>query len=154
MFNLFLKGKRLSYKFVQPPLIYITPVPILIHLNCILKFEANLSTYALDLFCLHQEIQSVQSLSWVQLFETPWTAARQDSLSITDFQSLIKLMSIESEMPCNCLIHCCPHLLLRSIFRSIRVFSNESVLHIRWPRYWTFRLQHQSFQWTFRADFI
>ena len=65
MFNLFLKGKRLSYKFVQPPLIYITPVPILINLNCILKFEANLSTYALDLvhFCLHQEILSVQSLS-------------------------------------------------------------------------------------------
>ena len=71
-----------------------------------------------------------------QLFVTPWTAACQASLSITNSQSLPKLMSIESVMPSNHLILCCPLLLLPSIFPSIRVFSNESVLHIRWPKYW------------------
>jgi len=81
---------------------------------------------------------SVQLLSRVQLFATPWTAARQASLSITNFQSLLKLMSIESVMPSNHLILCRPLLLLPSIFPSIRVFSNESVLHIRWPKYWSF----------------
>ena len=80
---------------------------------------------------------SVQSLSHVRLFETPWTAARQASLSITNSRSLLKLMSIESVMPSNHLILCRP-LLLPSIFPSIRVFSNESVLHIRWPKYWSF----------------
>ena len=69
---------------------------------------------------------------------TPWTAAHQASLSITNSQSLLKLMSIESVMPSNHLILCCPLLLLPSIFPSIRVFSDESVLHIRWPRYWSF----------------
>ena len=69
---------------------------------------------------------------------TPWTAARQASLSITNSQSLLKLMSIESVMPSNHLILCCPLLLPASIFPSIRVFSNESVLHIRWPKYWGF----------------
>ena len=68
---------------------------------------------------------------------TPWTAARQASLSITNSQSLLKLMSIESVMPSNHLILCCP-LLLPSIFRSIRVFSNELTLRIRWPKYWRF----------------
>ena len=67
----------------------------------------------------------------------PWTAARQASLSITNSWSLLKLMSIESGMPSNHLIFCCPLLLLPSIFPSIRVFSNESVLHIRWPKYWS-----------------
>ena len=81
---------------------------------------------------------SVQSLSRVQLFVTPWTAARQASLSITNSRSLLKLMSIESVMPSNHLILCRPLLLLPSIFPSIRVFSNESVLHIRWPKYWSF----------------
>ena len=80
---------------------------------------------------------SVQSLSHVQLFVTPWTATRQVSLSITNSQSLLKLMSIESVMTYNYLILCCPLLLLPSIFPSIRVFSNESVLHIRWPKYWS-----------------
>ena len=80
-------------------------------------------------------IQSVQSLSRVQLFETPWTAARQASLSITNSQSLLKLMSIESVMPSNHLILCCPLLLPPSLFPSIRVFSNESALCIRWPKY-------------------
>ena len=78
------------------------------------------------------------SLSHVWLFETPWTAAHQVSLSITDSQSLLKLMSIESMMPSNHLILCHPLLLLPSIFPSIRVFSSESALHIRWLKYWSF----------------
>ena len=81
---------------------------------------------------------SVQFLSRVRLFVTPWTAARQASLSITNSQSLLKLMSIESVMPSNRLILCCPLLLLPSIFPSVRVFSNESTLRIRWPKYWSF----------------
>ena len=83
-------------------------------------------------------ISSVQLLSSVRLFATPWTAARQASLSITNSQSLLKLMSIESVMPSNHLILCRLLLLPPSIFPSIRVFSNESVLHIRWPKYWSF----------------
>ena len=79
-----------------------------------------------------------QLLSRVQLFVTPWTAACQGSLSITSSDSVLKLMSIESVMPSNHLILCCPILLLPSIFPSIRVFSNESVFHIRWPKYWSF----------------
>ena len=81
---------------------------------------------------------SVQLLSRVQFFVTPWTAARQASLSNTNSWSLLRLMSIESVMPSNHLILCHPLLLLPSIFHSIRVFSNESVLHIRWPKYWSF----------------
>ena len=81
---------------------------------------------------------SVQSISCVQLFATPWTVARQASLSINNSRSLPKPISIESVMPSNCLVLCRPLLLLPSIFPSIRVFSNESVLHIRWPKYWSF----------------
>ena len=81
---------------------------------------------------------SVQSLSHVWLFATPWTAARQASLFITNSRILLILMSIKSVMPSNHLILCRPLLLLPSIFPSIRVFSNESVLHIRWPEYWSF----------------
>ena len=80
---------------------------------------------------------SVQSLSCVWLFATPWTAAHQASLFITDSQSLLKLMSIESVMPSNHLILCRRLLLPPSIFPSIRGFSNESVLCIRWPKYWS-----------------
>ena len=89
-------------------------------------------------FWIHESclFSSVQSLSHIQLFGTPWTVARQASLSITNFQSLFKLMSIESVMPSN-LILCCP-LLLPSIFPRVRVFSNESVPHIKWPKYWSF----------------
>ena len=83
-------------------------------------------------------LSSVQPLSCVQLLATPWTAARQASLSITNSRNLLKLMSIESVMPSNHLILSRPLLLLPSIFPSIRVFSNESVLHIRWPKYWHF----------------
>ena len=82
---------------------------------------------------------AVQSVSRVCLFATPWTAARQASLSITNSWSLLKLMFIESVMPSNHLILCHPLFLLPSIFPSIRVFSNESVLHIRWPKHWSFR---------------
>ena len=81
---------------------------------------------------------SVQSLSCVRLFATPWTAARQASLSITNSRNPPKPMSIESVMPSNHLILCCPLLLLPSIFPSIRVFSNESALRIRWPKCWSF----------------
>ena len=81
---------------------------------------------------------SVQSLSRVRLFATPWTAAHQASLSITNFRSLLKLMSIESVMPSNHLILCCPILLPPSVLPSIRVSSNESVLHIRWTKCWNF----------------
>ena len=81
---------------------------------------------------------SVQSLSPVWLFVTPWTVALQAFLSITNSQSLLKLMAIELVMPSNHLILCHPLLLLPSIFPSIRVFSNESVLHISWPKYWSF----------------
>ena len=83
-------------------------------------------------------IQSVQLLSHVQLFATPWTVACQASLSITNSQSLLKLMFLESVMPSNHLILCRPLLLLPSIFPSIKDFSNESVLRIRWPKYWSF----------------
>ena len=86
------------------------------------------------------QLSSVQSLSSVQFFATPWTAACQASLSITNSWSLLKLMSTESVMPSNHLILCRPLLLLPSIFPSIRAFSNESVLHIRWPKYWSFNL--------------
>ena len=82
------------------------------------------------------QFSSVQSLSRVQLFATPWTAARQASLSITNSQSLLKLMSVELVIPSNHLILCRPLLLSPSIFPSIRVFFNESVHSIRWSKYW------------------
>ena len=81
---------------------------------------------------------SVQSLNWVWLFVTPWTPAYQASLSITNSWSLLKLMSIQSVMPSKHLILCCLLLLLTSIFSSIKVFSNELALRIRWPKYWSF----------------
>ena len=97
------------------------------------------------------QFNSVQPLSRVQVFAAPWTAACQASLSITNSQSLLKLLSIKSVMPSNHLILCHPLLLLPSIFPSIRVFSNKSVLCIRWPKYWSFSLsispsnEYQSF---------
>ena len=87
---------------------------------------------------LQSQFSSVQSLSHVQLFVTPLTAKRQASLSITNFRSLLKLMSIESVKPSSRLILCHPLLLPPSIFPSIRVFSNESAPPIRWPKYWSF----------------
>ena len=83
-------------------------------------------------------MSSVQSLGCVWLFATPGTVAHQDSLSINNFRSLLKLISTELVMPANCLILCCPLLLPPSIFPTMRVFSSESVLCIRWPKYWSF----------------
>ena len=88
--------------------------------------------------CLILQFSSLQSLSHVRLFVTPWTAACQASLSITNSWSLLKFMSIELVMPSSHLILYRPLLLLPSVFPSIRVFSNESVLCIRWPKYWSF----------------
>ena len=87
---------------------------------------------------LSRSVSSVQSLSRVRHFATPWTATRQASLSITNSQSFLKLLSIESMMPSNHLILCRSLLLLLSILLSIRVFSNESVFRIRWPKYWSY----------------
>ena len=97
------------------------------------------STRSLDFYGKSAHFSSVQSLSRVRLFATPWTAALQASLSITNSRSPPKPMSIELVMPSNHLILCHPLLLLLSIFPSIRGFSNESALHIRWPKYWSFR---------------
>ena len=96
---------------------------------------------ALDI-CHSRQVQfsSVQLLSHVRFFVTPWTAACQAYLSITNARSLLKLMSIKLVMPSNHLILCCTLLLLPSIFPSIRVFSNESVLCIKWPKYWSFSI--------------
>ena len=105
------------------------------------------------------QFSSVQSLSRVRLPATPWTAARQASLSITNSRSSSKLMSIESVMPSKHLILCRPLLLLPSIFPSIRVFSNESALRIRWPKYWSFSFNispSNEHQWliSFRMDWF
>ena len=98
----------------------------------------SLSKAQSPLYAPYWPPSSVQPLRRVRLFATPWTAARQASLSITNSQSLLKLMSIESVMPSNHLILCCPLLLPPSVFPSIRVFSKESALCIRWPKYWSF----------------
>ena len=95
----------------------------------------NMKRYSTSLII---QFSSVQTLSWVRLFSTPWTAAHQASLSITNSQSLLKLISIELVMPSNHLILCCPLLLLPLILPSIRVFSNESVRRIRWSKCWSF----------------
>ena len=92
-------------------------------------------------------LHPVHSFSHVQLFATPWTAAHQASLSITNSKSLLKLMSIESVMPCSHLILCCPLLLLPSIFPSNGVFPSESFLHIRWPKYWRFSITPYNEYW-------
>ena len=108
--------------------------------------------------CLSSSVQfSCSVVVW--LFVTPWTAARQASLSITNFQSPPKPMSIESVMPSSHLTLCCPLFLLPSIFPSIRVFSNESVLHIRWPKYWSFSFNISPFNEhpgliSFRMDWL
>ena len=102
------------------------------------KMCLNLSCYQLKQIVIN--ISFFQLLSYVQLFVIPWTAASQPSLSFTIFSSLLKLMSIESVMPSNHLILCHPLLLMPSIFPSIRVFSNESALHIRWPKYCSFSI--------------
>ena len=94
--------------------------------------------FSQSIACLFILFSSVQSLSHVRLFATPWTTAHQASLSITNSQGPLKLMSILSVMPSNHLILCHPRLLPPSIFPSIKLFSNELVLHVRWPKYWSF----------------
>ena len=121
--------------------IFLMPKPILFPLQITMLFHWNSSRPAALLYVLYQFSCSVMSDS-----VTSWTAARQASLSITNSRSLLKLMSIESVMPSNHFIICCPLLLLPSIFPSIRVFSNESVLYIRWPKYWSFSFSIKSFQ--------
>ena len=102
-------------------------------LNCIKEVGYNTDNYKRII-----SVQSVQFISHVWLFVTPWTAAHQASLSMTKSWSLLKLMSIELVMPSNHLILCHPFLLPPSIFPSFRVLSNDSVLHVRWPKYWSF----------------
>ena len=102
------------------------------------KFETYKRTQIVSTWKIPNLNQSVQSLSRVWLFATPWTVAHQASLSITNYQSLLKLMPIELVMKSNHLILFLPLLLPPSIFPSIRVFSNESVLRTRWPKYWSF----------------
>ena len=114
---------------------------------------------AVDTLFSSVQFSSVQLLSRVWLFATPWTAACQASLSITNSQSILKLMSIESVMPSNHLILCRPLLLPLSIFPSIRIFSSESVLPIRWPEYWSFSFSISSSNeysrlFSFRMDWL
>ena len=122
--SLYLKGSSLS------PILPSLPIQIYLSFRTSLKCH---STHRRAFFP-----SSVQLLSRVWLYVTLWTAAHQASLSITNFQSPPKPMSIELVMPSNHLILCRPLLLLPSVFPSIRVFSNESALHIRWPKYWSF----------------
>ena len=107
----------------------------------------------LDTTAFSYQFSSVQLLSSVQLFVTPWTAARQFSLSITNSWSLLNSCLWVSDAISHFVL-CCPLVLLPSVFPSIRVFSKESVLHIRWSNYLELQLQHQSFQWIFRTDFL
>ena len=114
-----------------------------IHSICEITLQAptaicyNTILTEISLWMIHS-VNSVQSLSHIWLFATPWTAARQASLSITSSQSLLKLMSIESVMPSNHVVLCCPLFLLPSIFPSIKVFSNKSAFLIKWPKCWSF----------------
>ena len=125
--------RLMSIESVMPSNHLILCRPLLLRL---LSFPAS-GSFVTSHFVPRFQSSSVQSLNCVRLFVTPWTAAHQASLSITNFRSLLRLMSIELVMPSNHLILCRPHLLLPSIFPSIRVFSNESI-HIRWPKYWSF----------------
>ena len=116
------------------------------YLQSFLSCQHNIwkTTIPVFLWC---QLSSVQLLSCIRLFAAPWTAAHQASLSITNSQSLLKLMSIELVMPSKHLILCRPLLLLSSIFPSIRVFSKESVLCIRWPKYWSFSCSISGMWW-------
>ena len=116
---------------------------VLLTLICMLCRYWMLYNFTIYVVCVSMlrplvQFSQVQSLSRAWLFATPWTAARQASLSISNPWSLLKLMSLELVVPSDHLILCCPLLLLPSIFPSIRVFSNELVCHVRWPKYWSF----------------
>ena len=120
-----------------------------IHLSFFMSFHiliALLFKHWIVFYCLDVQFGSVQSLSRDQLFMTPWTVACWSSLSITNSQSSLKFMSIKSVMPSNHLILCLP-LLLPLIFHSIKVFSNELVLHSRWPKYWSFSFSISPSNW-------
>ena len=125
-------------------LLLITLVSVCLFMVCLLKLKdvsfkgPGVSSLLFTAPSSKPRTCSVQLLSHVWVFVTPWTVAHQASLSITNFWSLLKLMSIQSVMPSNHFILCCPLLLLPAIFPSIRVFSSESALHIRWPKYWSF----------------
>ena len=139
---LFLSVPWVENIWAKALLFHLFPKCTLFHLLCV-RERFNLQKLFCNLWLcpeLSYTFNSVQSLSHVWLSATPWTAARQASLSITNSWNLLKLMSIKSVMPSNHLILCCPFLLLPSIFPSIRVFSDESVLCIRWPEYWRFIL--------------
>ena len=123
-------------------------------LSCFLESSVELNTERKPKAQFIFQFSSVHLLSCVQLFSTPWTAACQASLSITNSQSLLRLMSIELMMPSNRLTLCCPSLLLPSIFPSIMVFSNESALHFRWPKYWSSSFSISPSREIFRTDFL
>ena len=127
-------GQNLATEQQQSGIVHYTEYLLLLPIW--LKSQLTFVEYLV--WCKHLQFSSAQSLSRVRLFATPWTAPRQASLSNTNSQSLLKLMSIKSVMPFNHLILCGPLLLLPSIFLSMRVFSNVSVIHIRWPKYWSF----------------
>ena len=133
-----------SYWYMAKPIQYckVKKKIILLYYTTMLLFYYNKCThifeYIFNYFLTMHQFSSVQSLSRVRLFATPWSAACQASLSITNPRSPPKPMSIELVMPSNHLILCHPLLLLPSIFPSVRVFSNESALRIRWPKYWSF----------------
>ena len=110
----------------------------IIQVYALLKHRQKWNIFIFHFYIHYIVLVSVQSLSHVQLFATLWITAHQASLSITNSQSLVKLMSIKSMMPSNRLVLCHPLLIPPSIFPSIRVFTNESVLRIRWPEYWSF----------------
>ena len=110
-------------------------IRVFVVLSCFLRFQ-----WSARFWKMRPQFSSVQWLSRVQLFATPWIAAHQASLCITNSRSSLKLMCIESVMQTSHLILCCPLLLLPPIPPSIRVFSNESTLHMRWPKYWSFSL--------------
>ena len=119
--------------------------------TCLFLIYIIMCTYVLSFNLTINTFSSVQSLCHVRLFATPGTTALQVSLSFTNSQSLPKRMSIELVMPFNHLILCWTLFFLPSIFPSIKIFSSESTLHIRWLKYWTWA---SSFQWIFRVDFL
>ena len=132
--NLFQFSSSVNFVFICTTVLTQRIPQLLMKLFALTARRLNSNLKSTSSYYVRPDVQfsSVQLLSCVQRFGTPWTAARQTSLSITNSRSLLKLMSIESAMPSNHLILCCPLLLLPSVFPSIRIFSNESVLHIRW----------------------
>ena len=145
--DLWKKVNSASRNFLQ--LVHYLEGPSFVTRNLPPRMLLKCSNNILHSWC---QFSSVQSLSCVQLFVTPWTAVRQASLSITNSWSLLKLMSIESVMPSKHLILCSPLLLPRSIIPCIRIFSNESVFCSRWPKYWSFTIQNTVLQNTILAS--